>query len=244
MTKEEMMNQSQGAEPPKPSKRQQLNDLLTSEIDGYNPEDDEGSAGMLTDYLQRNIDDRKRFGEAIEKDPRFAQVISDVASGKRNAGAALARYFGKDFLSADEGSDAYNEIMQAEKERMDDLEKSLERSKKYEQNVEKSMPLLESKCKEAGVDLNAFLDKVWEQVVYPISEGNYDVIFDVLQKGFSYDKDVNDAMAAGETKGRNTRINKMREERGDGMPKGISSANLTQDRKPRRSAFMQAALDA
>ena len=244
MTKEEMMNQNQGVEPPKPSRREQLNQLLSSEIDGYNPEDDEGSAGMLSDYLQRNIDDRKRCGEAIEKDPRFAQVISDVASGKRNAGAALARYFGKDFLTAEEGSDAYNEIMRADKERMDELEKSLEKEKTAEKNRERSYPLLDAKCKEAGIDTQDFLNRVWEEVVFPIVEGNLDVIFDVLQKGFSYDKDVKDAMYAGETKGRNTRIQQMREERGDGMPKGLSSANISQDKKPKRSRLIEAALNA
>lgn len=245
MTEEEKKNQTSGVEPPQVSKRDQLNSLLSSVIDGYDPTDDEGSAGMLSDYVQRNIDDKKKFSEAIQKDPRLAQVFSDVVAGKRSAGSALARYFGKDMLTAQEGTPEYDEIMQAEKERMDELESGLAKEKSYKANVEKSLPLLEAKCKEAGVDMNAFLDKVWEQVVFPISEGRYDAVFDVLQKGFSYDNDVKDAMAAGETKGRNTRINQMREERGDGMPKGMSSSTITQQqKKPKRSAFMQAALDA
>lgn len=114
MTEEEKKNQTSGVEPPQVSKRDQLNSLLSSVIDGYDPSDDEGSAGMLSDYVQRNIDDKKKFSEAIQKDPRLAQVFSDVVAGKRSAGSALARYFGKDMLTAQEGTPEYDEIMQAQ----------------------------------------------------------------------------------------------------------------------------------
>ena len=80
MEKEEIKNQAEGVDATPMSKRQALNQLLSSEIDGYNPDDEEGSAGMLSEYVQRNIDDKKRFSEAIQKDPRLAQVFSDVVS--------------------------------------------------------------------------------------------------------------------------------------------------------------------
>ena len=245
MKKEEITNQTGGVDAAPISKREALNQLLSSEIDGYNPEDDEGSAGMLSDYVQRNIDDKKKFSEAIQKDPRLAQVFADVVSGKRSAGAALARYFGKDLLNAQEGTAEYDEIIAAEKERMDELEKSLEKKRKFDANVEKSMPLLEAKCKAAGIDCDEFCTKVWDEVIFPVMEGNYDVIFDVMQRGFNYDKDVKDAMAAGETKGRNTRINQMRDNRGDGMPKNMNSATMVPDKKKvRRNPLIEAALEA
>lgn len=245
MEKEEIKNQAEGVDATPMSKRQALNQLLSSEIDGYNPDDEEGSAGMLSEYVQRNIDDKKRFSEAIQKDPRLAQVFSDVVSGKRSSGAALARYFGKDLLNAKEGTAEYDEIIAAEKERLDELEASLEHERKFKENVSKSMPLLKAKCEAAGVDCDEFCKRVWDEVIFPITEGHYDVIFDVMQRGFNYEKDVNDAMAAGETKGRNTRINQMRDNRGDGMPKNMSSATMEPERKKaKRNPFIEAALNA
>lgn len=228
----------------KPSKRESLNRLLSSEIDGYDPGDDEGSAGMLMDYVNRGIDDKKKFYDAITKDPRLAQVLSDVVAGKRSAGAAFARYFGRDLMNAEEGTAEYDEIMKAEEERRAELDLMKKRDADYKANVEKSLPLLEQKCKEAGIDVDDFLEKAWDQVVNPIASGNVADAFDILYHGFSYEKDVNDAMAAGEVRGRNKRIQQMRENRGDGMPKGMGSAIPTDKKSGDYNPLLSAALKA
>lgn len=228
-----------------PTKREELNAILAGEIEGYDPADDEGSAVMLMDYVNNNINQRQMLADALQEDPRLAQVLSDIVSKKRGAGAALARYYGKDFLTAEEGTPEYEEINAAEEERKKEMESMTARGREYEENVAKSMPVVEEWCKEKGYDTQEFLDKVWDMVVAPIFSGIYTrELCEFLDKGMNYDKDTEDALQAGVIKGHNDNINKMREERGDGMPKGMSSATPVSKKERKRSPLLEAALQA
>jgi hypothetical protein len=55
-----------------------------------------------------------------------------------------------------------------------------------------------------------------------------------LKKSLDYDKDVEDAFAADQVKGRNMNINEMRSKVGDGMPKGLTSQAMPVVEKPKR----------
>ncbi len=235
-------------EEPAPSrtKREELNELLSGEISGYDPSDDESSAGMLLDYVNGNIDQRTKLAEALQEDPRLAQVLADIVGKRRGAGEALARYYGKDLLMAEEGSPEYEAIQKAEEERKNEMQAFEARSKEYDDNLERSMPIVEEWCKEKGYDTNEFLDKVWAMIVSPIMSGNYSrELCDLLDKGMNYDKDTADAMQAGIVKGHNDNINKMKEEIGDGLPKGMSSVPAPRKpRKAQRSPLIEAALNA
>ena len=68
----------------------------------------------------------------------------------------------------------------------------------------------------------------------------------VLKKALDYDKDTEDAFAAGEIQGRNTNINKMRTKASDGLPTGLSSqaAPAVERPKVRRNSLIADALNA
>lgn len=231
--------------PPR-SKREELNALLSGEISGYDASDDEASAGMLLDYVNGNIEQRTKFAEALQEDPRLAQVLADIVGKRRGAGEALARYYGKELLMAEEGSPEYEAIQKAEEERKSEMKAFEARSKEYNDNLEKSMPIVEEWCKEKGYDTNEFLDRVWNLIVAPIMSGSYSrELCDLLDKGMNYDKDTADAMKAGIVKGHNDNINRMREETGDGLPKGMSSVPAPRTpKKTKRSPLIEAALNA
>ena len=227
--------------------RDKLRGMLSEEIPDYNMDDDEAASEQLMGYINSGRDQRSRMAEALRQDPRLAQVLSDVASGKSGAGAAFARYFGKDALMAEEGTPEYDEIIAAEEERKKEMESFDCSKKEYEANIEKSMPVLEQWCQSKGVNMDEFMDSIWEKVIGPVMAGIYSAeMLDLLDKGINYDKDTMDAMAAGEVKGRNQNINKMREESGDGLPKGMATVAQPQEQAPKkkRNSFIESALGA
>ncbi len=244
MEEEEKKEMQDAAPAPEKSNREKLRELLAGEIDGYNGDDDEVSSSQLMDYINRGKEQRKAFSDVLTSDPRLAQVFSDVASKKRGAGAAFARYFGKDLVNAEEGSPEYEEIAKAEEERKDEMERLLASEKSYKENVAKSLPILTKLCEEKGIDPEQYMDDVWKKVIEPMVLGNLHEPFQLLTNGFNHDKDVEDAMAAGEVKGRNTNINRMREDRGDGMPKGMTSSVPPQKSKKSGNPLLEAAMKA
>ena len=252
MDKEEMKNEEQlpttMEAPPKEvqtSKREQLRSMLSEEIEGYNMDDDEEASGQLMGYVQNGRDQRTRMAEALQSDPRLAQVLSDVVSGKRGAAAALARYFGKDAFDVEEGTPEYEEIMQAEEERKQELEAFNVSKKEYEANLEASMPVIEQWCQKTGVDQEQFMDKIWAEVISPVMAGTYsEAMLELLNNGFNYAQDTQDAMKAGEVKGRNQNINKLREEVGDGLPKAMPATSEQAVNKKKKNSFIESALGA
>ena len=89
------------------------------------------------------------------------------------------------------------------------------------------------------------MNDVWDKLVMPILSGNY--TYDVctaLEHAINYEQDVEDAFAAGDIKGRNTNIQRMKENFGDGLPKGMSSAAPDATAKRRRNPLIEDALQA
>lgn len=238
-------------EPEKPAtpKRDAFMALMKTRLgDDYSDEDEEGNYDRFTTMLNKDMDDSKELASMIAKNPKFAQVLSDVRSGKRGAGAAMARYFGKDLLSAEEGTPEYEEIMKAEEERLQEVSDMAEREAQYKANLEKTLPNLEEYCTEKGIDPAEFKNNIWEKFIYPVLNGEYSKeLCAMFDKGMSYDKDIEDATYAGEVKGRNMNIEKMRGDKGDGMPKGISSSGevpMEEKKKGSGSNLIAAALRA
>ena len=185
------------------------------------------------------------MAEELQSDPRLAQVLADVVSGKRGAAAALARYFGKDAFDVEEGTPEYEEIMQAEEERKQELEAFNVSKKEYEANLEASMPVIEQWCQKTGVDQEQFMDKIWAEVISPVMAGTYsEAMLELLNNGFNYAQDTQDAMKAGEVKGRNQNINKLREEVGDGLPKAMPATSEQAVNKKKKNSFIESALGA
>ncbi len=220
------------------SRRGELHALLKGEIEDYSDDDDEGNYGRLIEYVKRSKSDRDLLSDTFKNNPELAQVFADVAAGKRGAGAALARYFGKDALTAEEGSAEYAEIQKAEEERKEELEHYKQSQKQYDENVERTLPEFKKLVEATGANADDYLEKIWDKIIYPITQGLFtQEVFDFLQKGLEYDTDVNAAKAAGVVEGRNENINKMRSRPDDGLPKGMPSGNSPVSGKKDMSIF-------
>ena len=174
-----------------------------------------------------------------------AQMIADMVEGKRNAHGAVARYFGNSFVNINEGSPEFEEIMLADEERKQEIMRLANDRREYEMNLEESLPVIENFCKQRGYDPSVFMDNIWEQIVFPIMAGKYTTeVCTVLDHAITYDRDVEDAFIAGDIKGRNTSIQRMRGDFGDGLPKGMSSVAPDVSEKRTGNSLIAKALNA
>ena len=206
---------------------------------------DKFSQDLLLQHLKVNKEQNDKLAETLESDPRLAQMLMDVISGKRNAHSAMARYFGNPFMTVDEESPEFEEIMMADEERKEELVRLANDRREYEKNLSDSIPAIEEFCKEKGSDASDFMDTVWETLVFPILAGKYSTeVCVALDHALTYEKDVEDAFAAGDIKGRNTNIQRMKEEYGDGLPKGINSVAPDTEVKRKRNSLIDKALNA
>lgn len=206
---------------------------------------DRFSQELLVQHLNVNKEQNERLAEILERDPRLAQLLTDVITGKRNAHSAMARYFGNSFMRLDEESPEYEEIMIADEERKEEMMRLANDRHEYEKNISESIPVIEAFCTGRGYDASDFMDKVWESIVFPILAGKYtnDVCV-ALDHAITYEKDIEDAFAAGDIKGRNTSIQRMKEDFGDGMPKGMNSVAPETEVKRKRNSLIDKALNA
>ena len=206
---------------------------------------DELSQGLLLRHLAVNREQNEKLAEVLERDPRLAQMITDMIDGKRNAHSAMARYFGTSMMRVDEDSPEFEEIMLADEERKQEVLRLANDRREYERNLEESLPVIEQFCAERGYDASEFMDNVWEQVVFPIMAGRYTVdVCTALDHAITYEKDVADAFEAGNVKGRNMNIQRMKEDYGDGLPKGMNSAAPDTEVKRQSNSLIEKALQA
>ena len=204
------------------------------------------SQEKLKAFFRSNVEQNERLASVLELDPRLAQLLSDVVQGKRSAHASMARYYGKSFLDFEEGSPEYEEMLRMDEERRNEAYEMARNRREYEANLERSRPAIENFCSEHGYEPAEFMDRVWEQLVFPILSGTYTPeVCQALEHAINYEQDVEDAFAAGNIKGRNTNIRRLQEEFGDGLPKGVSSAAPEHaQRRPRENNLLDAALKA
>ena len=72
----------------KPSKKQAYLDYMRSRMGESYGEDEDSVYSDMLDYRQKNDESQERMTEILSKDPRLAQVLSDMAGGKRGATSA------------------------------------------------------------------------------------------------------------------------------------------------------------
>ena len=207
--------------------------------------DDRMSQDMLLHYLFQTKKQNELLTEVLDSDPRLAQMLLDMINGKRNASSAVARYFGRSLVELDEDSPEYQDMLRADEElQLENARMSNDREE-YEANLRESQPVIEAFCRERGYEPSEFMDNVWEKIIFPIMAGKYTGdVCTALDHALTYEKDVEDAFAAGDIKGRNTNIMRMKEEFGDGLPKGMASVAPVAAPKRRRNSLIDKALNA
>lgn len=228
-------------EPVGNSARQELEALLTEVL----PEEKRTGdvEQMALDYIKELRSSNDRIIEAISDDPRAAQMFADIVNGTRKPGAAIARYFGKGFM-ADEGTPEYDEMMAADEEFVNERESA---KRTAEEHNAKMLDFLDWLEEQLGEDAEGErMRRVYNEILIPLLDGVKDeTLPGKLKKSLDYDKDVEDAFAAGEVKGRNMNINEMRGKVGDGMPKGLTSQAVPVVEKPKkRNRMLESALGA
>ena len=222
-----------------------LNERLRNFFGGDFDVNDKLSQDLLMRHLEMNREQNERLVTMLERDPRLAQMLVDVIDGKRNAHSAVARYFGRGFINIDEDSPEFEEMMLADEERKNEIMRLANDRREYGENLAQSMPVIEAFCEAKGYDPSDFMDGIWEKLVFPIMAGKYtDDVCTALDHAITYEQDVEDAFAAGDVKGRNANILRMKEDFGDGMPKGMSSVAPDVQPKRKRNSLIEKALNA
>lgn len=238
------------AEPPAARGRARLAERMKKSLgERWTDDEDANADAWLDDMDKADEDNRQRremdtkLGEALANDSRLAAALGDVMQNKRGAGAALARYYGRDLLTAEEGSDEYKELMEAEEERRKEAEELLAAEQAYDKNVERTMPEVERFCKENNKDVEAFKQQLWEKIIFPVMNGEYtQELCQIVLHGLDYDSDIEDAKAAGRIMGRNDNIERLRENREAGqMTSGFGGAAMPPERKPEKKPRRDAA---
>ena len=226
-----------------PTARQELETLLNEIL----PE--EKRTGdvyqMALDYIREQIAMNDRMVEAISDDPRLAQVFAEVINGGKGS-ASLVRYFGKDFLMADEDSPEYEEMMAADKAFLEERDNAKKAKEEFDGKAVAWFEALEEYLEKKGLDKEKYLAEIEDLVIVPSVDLVIDEkLFDRLVKAVDYDKDVADSFKAGEVKGRNMNINEMKGKIGDGLPKAFSSQGVPVEQPKRRmNSLLEKALRA
>ena len=230
-------------EPVGNSARQELEALLTEVL----PEEKRTGdvEQMALDYIKELRSSNDRIIEAISDDPRAAQMFADIVNGTRKPGAAIARYFGKGFM-ADEGTPEYDEMMAADEEFFNERESAKRTAEEHNAKMLDFLDWLEGELGEEEGAEGERMRRVYNEILIPLLDGVKDeTLPGKLKKSLDYDKDVEDAFAAGQVKGRNMNINEMRSKVGDGMPKGLTSQAMPVVEQPRkRNRMLESALGA
>lgn len=226
-----------------PAARQELEALLNAAL----PEEKRTGdvEQMALDYIKELRSQNDRIIETISDDPRAAQMFADIVNGTRKPGAAIARYFGKGFM-ADEGTPEYDEMMAADEEFFNERESAKRAAEEHNAKMLDFLEWLEGELGEEEGAEGERMRRVYNEILIPLLDGVKDESLPgKLKKSLDYDKDVEDAFAAGEVKGRNTNINEMRSKVGDGMPKGLTSqAAPVEQPKRKRNRMLESALGA
>lgn len=201
---------------------------------------------MALEYIKGQLEMDQRISETLGEEPRLAQIFAGLVNGDHSAARNLAYAFGRDFFSAEEGTPEYEEFMKGDElRRQEDAERD-SWVKEFNENLDASMAELEAVCTELGVPVDEYKNKIRDLFITPILDGKITrEEWKGMIKAIDYDKDTEDAFVAGEVAGRNTNINKMREDLGDGMPKGLTSQTVVEaPKKKRYNPMIESALNA
>lgn len=204
-----------------PTARQELETLLNELLPEEKRTGDVDQ--MALDYIKELREQNDRMVEAISDDPRTAQVFADVLNGRGGA-KSVVRHFGKSFIDVEEGTPEYDEIMAEDAEFMAERERGKAFDEENSAKAQAWFAAFTDYCNRMNLNEDVYLVKIEDEFIKPVMEWEAsDETFNKLVKAVDYDKDVEDAFEAGETKGRNTNIHDMRSKPSDGMPSGLSS---------------------
>lgn len=230
-------------EPAGNSARMELENMLKEML----PEEKQNGSveEMAIECIKEQKEMNDRLVEAMGKDPRLAQVFADMVNGKKGA-MSLVRYFGKDFLSAEEGSPEYEEMMNEDKAFQEEKEAMKANAQAFDEKATMFFEAFVEYCGRKNLNADVYKMRILDELMIPVMDWvATDEVFDRLVNAVDYEKDVDDAFHAGEVKGRNMNINELRAKPTDGMPHGLNSHGTMKEQMPKkRNSLIAAALEA
>lgn len=185
------------------------------------------------DDMERASNAHAMLNEKLTQHPKAGLMLADMMDGKHPA-VAIKRHFGEE-LEIEEGSEEYEALLTAERERLADEEASGAMKAEYQTNLEESAEAVRMFKEEKGLDDQGFQDFIESAVEMTgdLLAGKLNTtLLNVLWKGKNYDTDIaNETSIAEErglVKGRNEKIEeRKRKMAGDGLPNVSSSAVKT-----------------
>ena len=179
-------------------------------------------------YYKRGIDDygelnkkNEEFTEFLKKNPRMMAVLSEVHDGLPFS-AAVNKYYTPEEWSMKEGDEGWDKYVEAEKYR-NDKENEMKASKEiYEKNIENNPKVIEKFAASHSAseeDVAKNLNRIGEILSKAQTGAIPEELLDMAWKYTHYDTDMQSAASAGETNGRNSKIEETyKSMKGDGLP--------------------------
>ncbi|KGN87993.1 hypothetical protein [Porphyromonas gulae] len=245
-------------EEPKPSRREafiaSMKERLGDGASDVDWDDEDARYGAYSDEFDRLNGELSGFKEsdealrkAIGEDPRFGDVVAEIAGGGK-ADLAFIRAYGKVLVEmmADENRTA--DVEEANKgylEKLQKFEAATHMDEVREELFEQNADAIDAFCQEKGLDGDGFQEfcKSLFEFCGAVYMGNLDK--ETLEKGWNlvhYDENLSAAKDAGITEGRNAQLEAVRTKRqGDGLPNltGLGGGVPRQRRKsPMRGGSM------
>lgn len=215
-----------------PSKRSLFLDRMKSRNPEVDYDDEDARYGAFLDFdderegrISRLEESDTRMKELLKKDPKFAQMIMEVANGE-DAAVAFARHFG-DLMNLDmEDPEVAERVVAENQERIARLAKEEEDNKLFEETRNKNLSAsgenISKFIEEKGIDdekakemIELYVRIANEGITGEVTEETLNILF----RGMSYDDAIGKAREDGLTEGRNERVDRNSMKRkGDGIP--------------------------
>lgn len=196
---------------------------------GQITDDYDASDAAIADYQGRE----KRLADMLDTNPKSAQFIADMASGKDPI-VGLIENFGLEIRDVLDDPEKQEEIAEANTKYIEKIAKDKELEEEFQRNFAASMDELSAMQQEQGLTDDQ-CDRVMEFIIDLVGKGvmgQYDrSAFEMALKAINYDNDVASATENGQIAGRNAKIEETlrKSNKGDGTAalngKNNSTAN-------------------
>ena len=230
----EIINEQAETATPEPAETFVSNkDAVLSRLQKMFPDVDEetmyGNFMEFMDDMERASNAHSMLNEKLTQYPKAGLMLADMMDGKHPA-VAIKRYFGEE-LEVEEGSEEYEALLTAERERLADEEASGTMKAEYQQNLLESAEEVRIFKEEKGLDDEGFQEFVESAIEFvgDLLSGRLNrTLLDNIWKIRNYESELSIAEQRGLIAARNEKIEeKKRKMAGDGLPNVTSSAVKT-----------------
>ena len=213
---------------PRPRGRDAMLDRLKKKYPGEEfPDDDHIYDRLNQDWDTMEAENRGlkenqgKFADMFYNDPRSSALFLRWRDGEDPA-VNLIRLYGEEISDAIDDPQRQEEIAKANREYMERVAKSKQYEAEYEENLKKSLELLEKIQKERGLSddtIDEAMDTLMKMATDAMLGRFSEEALDFALKGKGYDRDVALAREEGNISGRNSRISEeLRKPQRDTVP--------------------------